>query len=487
MSKFAALKSLASDSLIYGVSGVISRFINVFLVPVYTRIFEPTDFGVISLVTNFSALINILIILGMDNSLARWYYDDETDGEKKLSLNTYLWSCLAIAAFLSFVIVFFREFTAEQILREKATVLPLLIVALNIPFAVFINFSSNVLRIQRRAATASAFAVSVALMTIFLNILFIVILKIGVIGVFYSQLLTSVFAAAWTIFLFRGTIDPRYFDFQRWKQMFRFSFPLIPATVAFWVINFSGVYFIKLFETSREVGLYQIGISIAAAMALFTQAFQMAWGPFAFSIHKQTGARQTYADVLLIYLGATSFAAALITLFSREILLIFATEKYYGAYLVAGILSFNYLFIGLAYVASIGTNLAKNNKAYGIASVFSGFLLVGFNFMLIPAFGIEGAAAAVLLSQIIIPLIVFLHAQKIYPIPYDFFKAALIVACGLLFGFGTLYSVKYLTENFILVVIFKIFAAILCGGFLFYLLDLKSYLTAILSKAATKA
>ena len=486
MANLSALKSLAGDSLIYGVSGVVSRFINVLLVPVYTRIFAPPDFGVISLITNFAALLNILIILGMDNSLARWYYDDETENEKKISLNTYFWSCLAISVFFAALLVIFRAFIAVRVLFEDATVAPLLIVALSLPLSVFINFSTNVLRIQRRARIASVFAVVVALLTVSLNILFVVVLKIGIIGVFYSQILTSFVAAVWTLVLFFRELDLKFFDFGRWKKMFAFSFPLIPGTIAFWVINFSGVYFIQLFQTSREVGLYQIGAAIATAMALLTQSFQMAWGPFAFSIYKEPDAKKTYADVFLLYLGITVSLAVLITLFSGELLMILTTKDYYAAFIVAGILAFNHLFIGLGYVASVGTNLAKNNKAYGIASVLSGFLLVGLNFILIPRFGIEGAATATLLSQMIIPLIVFIHAQKIYPVPYDFMKAALILISGFVAGFGMLYLTKYVSANLFSIILFKAFAAFLFIALVFYLLNLKSYLTTLLTKLSGK-
>mgnify|MGYP001209314712 CR=1 FL=1 len=482
MGKLAALKSLAGDSLIYGAAGVVSRFIGVLLVPVYTRVFAPADYGVVSLVMTFTALVNILIILGMDNSLARWYYDDETEDGRKISLNTYLWSCLAAATVFAVLMIVFHEFAAAHLLREERAAAPLLIAACSLPPAAFINFTSNVLRIQRRAAAAAVFASAVALSTVLLNIFFVVILKQGVTGVFYAQLAASVGAAVWTLFLFRRQIDPRRFSFGRWKQMFAFSFPLLPGSIAFWAVNFSGVFFIQALATTSEVGLYQVGISVAAAMALLTQAFQMAWGPFAFSIHKREDAGEIYADALLLYLGAACTAALLITLFAREILIVLTTEDYYAAGAAAGILSFNYLFIGLGYVASTGTALAKNNLAYGIAAVASALLLVGLNYLLIPRFGIEGAALATAASQALIPLIVFRHAQMLYPIPYDFFKAALVVTAAAGLGFGAVYFMEYASTDFWISLAIKLAAAAAFAAFLFYLLDLKSYAAAVFTK-----
>lgn len=486
MSKLSLLKNLAGDSLIYGVSGVISRFISIFLVPVYTRIFTPSDYGVISLVTTLFALLSILVILGMDNSVARWFYDDENAEEQKISLNTFLWSCFAFAVVFTVVIIIFRDQIAVNVLQEAKTSEPLLIAALNLPLTVFVTFTTNVLRIQRRAAAASLFSIFIALLTIALNVLVVVIIKTGVIGVFYAQILTSIVAVIWTLILFGKLINPAYFHARRWLAMFKFSFPLIPGSVAFWVINFSGVYFIQTFETSREVGLYQIGISMASAMALLTNAFQMAWGPFAFSIHKQEDAREIYADTLLIYLSATCSIAVLITIFAQEVLMILTTKDYYGAFVVAGILAFNYLIIGVSYIASIGTNLAKDNRAYGIAAVISAFLLVGLNIFLVPRFGIEGAAIATVASQIIIPIAVFWHGQKIYPIPYNFQKAAIIFITSLAAAFGTLYFSNTISKGIFVEIGVKIFISIIFFSGLFYLLNLKPYFKLVLAKFSSK-
>ena len=487
MANLSALKRLAGDSLIYGVSGVISRFIGIFLVPIYTRIFTPADYGVISLVTTLFALLSILVILGLDSSLARWYYDDETENEKRITLNTFLWSCLAAALFLAVLIIIFHRFLAVEILREPSAAMPLVIAALNLPLSVFIVFTTNVLRIQRRAASASAFSITVALLTIALNIAFIIFLQFGITGVFYAQLFSSVVAAIWTLILFKDSINPRYFDWQRWKEMFRFSLPLIPGSIAFWVVNLSGVYFIQSFENTSEVGLYQIGISIASAMALLTGAFQMAWGPFVFSIYKQTDAKEIYARTLDFYTGITCAAALLITLFAPEILLVLATERYLEASWTAGILSFNYLLIGLAYIASTGTNLAKNNKAYGIASVASAVLLVGLNFSLVPRFGKEGAALATFASQIIIPAAVFWHAQKIYPIPYNFVKCTGVILLSIALSFGTLFLLQRFSGEIIWQMGVKTSVAFVFIAFLFYILNIKSYASGIFAKSAEKS
>ncbi len=79
MSVSGHIKQLASESMIYGISGTIARSIGIFLIPIYTRIFSPSDYGIIALITALTGMIGMFIVLGLDNSSARWFYDSDKD------------------------------------------------------------------------------------------------------------------------------------------------------------------------------------------------------------------------------------------------------------------------------------------------------------------------------------------------------------------------------------------------------------------------
>ena len=432
------LRKLAGESLIYGVSGMVTRFVSVFLVPVYTRIFDPSDYGVVGLVVTLAALLNILLILSLDNSMSRWYYDSEDEDERKVTLNCFLWSCIATAVLFALPAAVFSHFLANSILREPRAELLLVLMAANLPLAVFSTFTTNVLRMQRRAVATTVFTLTTSLLNIGLNILFVVVLRKGIVGIFYAQLISSAVAVVWTIVLFRKQISPRAFRFKQWYEMLVFSLPLVPGSVAFWVINLSAAYFIQMMNDTREVGLYYVGANIASVLALLSGAFQMAWGPFAYSIYKRPEARQVYAQALIAFTTVFSFLALGLMLFAPEALMILTTKDYYDASMVAGLLAFNQILIGLGYVAAIGPGIAKNNKAFGAAMMASAAILVILNLVLVPRFGKEGAAISILISQSLVPAAVFFHGQKLYPIPYKFGKAFLIITVSFVAGTATM-------------------------------------------------
>ena len=442
MSSVSLLKKLGSESLVYGASGMITRFISVFLTPIYTGIFAPSDYGTASLVLTLFGLLSIIVILSLDNSVARWYYDNEDDADRKITLNTFLWSCCGAAILVSAIIWVFRTSIAVTIFQQPETADLLALMAVNLPLSVFSVYTVNLLRIQRRPVATTIFTLTTSLLSICLNVLFIVILRIGLSGIFYAQLGVSLVAVVWTFVLFRDSISLRAFDGTRWKKMFLFSMPLIPGTLAYWVLNLSGAYFIQLANDTAEVGLYQIALNVASIMTLFSGAFQMAWGPFAYSIHKQPEAKATYAQSLLVYLAITSLMSLGVMLFAPEVLIVLTNPRYYDAAFVAGLLAFNHVIIGVSAIASIGPGIAQNNKAYGIAMAASAILLIILNLVLVPRFGKEGAAVSILLSQCVIPLAVFSHGQRLYRIPYKFGKAIAIAGLSFVLGATTALSLS---------------------------------------------
>ncbi|MBK9483526.1 MAG: hypothetical protein IPO02_16455 [Bacteroidetes bacterium] len=85
------LKQLAGESLIYGISSMLSRFSGIFLVPLYTRLLLPADYGALSLVNSTFYFIIVLAVFALDSAAARWYYDTEDINERKKTIASWFW------------------------------------------------------------------------------------------------------------------------------------------------------------------------------------------------------------------------------------------------------------------------------------------------------------------------------------------------------------------------------------------------------------
>lgn len=417
---FKYLKQLAWESIVYGLSGVVSRFLNIILVPIYTRVFSPQDYGVMSLITTTMTLISVFVVLALDSATGRWYWDTIDSDDRKTTLASWAWCQITVSLAFGALVFALSSRLGQELVRRSDAGLYFRLTALALPLSALGTVVTNWLRIQRRPWATMGFSVGVNLFNILLVIFLVIILHWGLTGIYVAQVATALIGTAIALALLRDWVHPRRFQWPRLKVMLRFAFPLIPAAAAYWAVNLSGRYFIQFFSSTLEVGLYEVGNAVASVVALATAAFQQAWGPFAMSIHEQPEAKQVYASTLLFYLWLTCLASTTVSLFAPELLHIFTTEAYVGAGRVASFLAFGYVMIGLGYIAVIGPTIVKTTKPYGFAVIVAAILTIGLNFLLVPHFGKEGSAIATLLAQTFVPIYVFYRSQKLYPIPYRF-------------------------------------------------------------------
>jgi O-antigen/teichoic acid export membrane protein len=291
---------------------------------------------------------------------------------------------------------------------------------------------------QRRPWATTGFALGTSVLTIVVTLVLVVWARWGLAGVYTAQLIAYAAASLAAAFLLRSWLDPRRINLARLGGMLRFALPLIPAGIAYWVVGFADRFFVQAYSTTAEVGLYSIGSALASGVALLTGAFQQAWGPFAFSIHKADDARATYANVFLAYLWGASLLSVGLSLFAPEIIRILATERYARASTVVGVLAMGYVMIGLTYIAATGPSIVKRTGPTGVALTAAAVLNVGFNFLLVPRFGMSGSAVATLIAQTVTPAYLFHRSQALYPIPYRFGAGiGIVVAALALIALGT--------------------------------------------------
>jgi O-antigen/teichoic acid export membrane protein len=431
------LRSLASDSVVYGLSDVISRFLTIFLVPIYTRLFTPADYGVLSLVSASLAVVSTFVVLGLDNSAHRWYWDKEDEVERHRTIASWTWCQISVSTLFAAMIFLAADWLGRLVFKHDGAGIYFRLAALTLPLAVLGRVTTGWMRMQRRPWSTTFYALGTNLVTILATLLLVVAFRWGLVGVYVGQIIAYAAGTVAGAVLLKSWILPKYFTLERLSEMLRFSLPLIPGAVAYWVVGFADRYFVEAYTTTSEVGLYSVGSQIAALVALATGAFQMAWGPFAFSIHKEPTARRTYADVFLLYLwGGTALSAGL-SLFAPEAIRLVATRQYSGASTVVGVLALSYVMIGLTYIASTGPSIAKQTRPVGIAMAGAAILNIILNFALVPRFGKVGSAVATLISQTLTPAYLFFRSQRIYPIPYRFRTGiTLLVATLLVMAIG---------------------------------------------------
>ena len=424
------LRQLTKESVIYGFSGAMTAIVSMVLVPLYTKTFRPEQYGVIDLVTSTMNVLTIFAVLGLDNSAHRWYWQHEDEHERRRTIATWAWTNIVTNTTLG-ALVFALAPQVASLLSSSATNADFFrLGALTLPLGALAIVTSGWLRMRRKPYMAVAFTVTTSLAIVGFSVLFVKALHWGLHGVMWGLVAGDIAVTLMGLWLLRDVLRPGQFDSSRLPEMLRYSMPLLPAALAGWAITGAARYFVLYLtgaEGQHNVGVYAVGSKVATVAFLVTVAFQTAWGPFAMSLHKRPEARRVYAGAMVLYVWVMCLLATAITLFAPEILHLIAKPEYYGAEPVVGLLAFSFIFIGLKFISSIGLNIVKDTRPIGLSVSLAFIAFAAFAAILVPRFGIAGAALSTLLSQALIPLYLFWRAQHEYPVPYRFGTAALIM------------------------------------------------------------
>ena len=214
--------------------------------------------------------------------------------------------------------------------------------------------------------------------------------------------------------------------------MNRFGLPLVPAALALIAVNFSDRFFLVHLASLAEVGLYEIGVRIASAMVLLLTAFRMAWPAFAYSIEDDDEAKRTYAFVLT-YLVLVACWLALGARAARAVARAAAdaaASSTQGERVVAPL-----AFGGVAYAAyivmAIGVGRARRTQFNWVVTGVAALVNVALNLILIPPYGMMGAAVATVAAYVVMFVGMTWYAQRVFPVPYQWRRVLTAVAAAL--------------------------------------------------------
>ena len=214
------------------------------------------------------------------------------------------------------------------------------------------------------------------------------------------------------------------------REMNRFGIPLVPAALALIVVNFSDRFFLVHLASLAEVGLYEIGVRIASAMVLLLTAFRMAWPAFAYSIEDDEEAKRTYAFVLTYLVVIASWLALGLGLLAPWLVRLLTQPDFYEGERVVAPLAFGGVAYAAYIVMAIGVGRAKRTQFNWVITGVAAAVNIGLNLLLIPPYGIMGAAVATVVAYGVMFIGMTWYAQRVFPTPYQWRRVLTAVAAA---------------------------------------------------------
>ena len=441
-SLFGQMWRLARHSAVYGLGAIVSRFIAILLLPLYTRYLTPADYGAVETLLALSAVLVTILRGGISTAFFRFWFDSPDQSHRRVVLRTSFWYTMTAATFGLAAGWIFADWISDALFGT--TDRSWLVRAAFVALWAQMNFEqlTSVFRVEERStAFVAASLVNVAI-TIGATVFFVVNLEWGATGLIVGNFTGTLCVYAALLFYRREQLGLQ-FDWRLYKAMEKFGLPLVPSGLFLWVVNFVDRLLLVKLASTREVGLYSIGIRLSSAITLLFVAFRTAWPAFAFSIEEDEEAKGTYAYVLTYLIVICSWIAAALALLAPWIVEWLAQPAFASASRVVGPLSFAAVAFAGYMVISIGIGRARRTQFNWVITGIAGAVNVGLCFALIPSYGMMGAAVATVVSYVIMFLGMAWWSQQIFPVPYQWRRVATatavavaLVAVGKLAGAG---------------------------------------------------
>jgi O-antigen/teichoic acid export membrane protein len=463
-------KNLFKDSLVYGLGYGVSRFLQIIILPIIAQALSLSEFGYYSNYVIFYTIVGGFFVLGLDSAVARYFYDSDDKKYHRQLFSSAFYFILLLSAISVSVFFLFPSALLSIIGIPDAYGNALYYVLLCIPAVTLNNFLLSWFKWKRQKfffLINSAGSVILLLLPLLIveSVSFIYIFQV----IFWSQLCVAVIS----IVLASGYIR---FEFNRklMLDLLKYGFPWMLV----FVFGISRTYldraFLLQYLNDDVYGLYNFSVRIATLLSVVITAFDMSFGPLAFSIWNKEGAPEFFSRLQSLYTFFISVVACSIAIASPLIIQLLGGAKYAEAEKILPLLLFAAIPLSLINFSNLGTVYAKKSFLSTV-SLFAGFAVVLLlNFLLTPVYLQYGATSASLIGHLVIVIAGYFLSRKYYRVPFAYAKDGFVF---LFFFTISLLAVHYplseLVYNNILFQVAALIAIVLLFGFIFFRQDYK--------------
>lgn len=457
-------KELIKNTIIILLGKFCTQFLSFFLLPLYTSILSANEYGIYDLIVTYVALFVPVISLQMEMAIFRELIDARSNCEK----TSKIISSGIYSVVLQFIICLIGYY--------------LISIFINIPYKNYIILnilavmvSSVFMQIARGLGKNVEYSISsviAGVSTILLNILFLVVLKFNVDGMIISAILSNIFAAIYIFISCKLYKKIKYSSVskQTIHKLLKYSLPLVPNGLIWWIINVSDRTIISIFLGTGGNGIYAVSNKFSSILMQIFNIFNLSWTESA-SLHINDEDKNEFFSGVFNKTLKYSLVVCLLIIVALPFLFnILISQSYSEAYIYIPILLvgmiFNIIvsFLGSIYVAK------KLTKEVAKTSFGAGVLNILINVFLVKYIGIFAAAISTVLAFFIMSIFRIVDVQKYVKLKINFKEFSIVL---LLFLISLL---LYYFNNTLISAIYLVLVIV------YVFIDNKNYINLILKK-----
>ncbi len=430
------------------------------LLPVYTRLLSPEDFGVIDMITIFHSILTLFILVGVRQGFTRSYLLKNKGislvDHKKNKLDIISTAIFFILMWGLIILLFLIPQSKEIsfLLFKTSDFSNLIILSLFISYGNALSQIYEAYFLNDNKVKTYVFITSFQLLINLSFIIFMILhLKRGVEGIIIANALTNI--SFGTILCFWMLFQTNFSFKLNWlKSMLRFGAPAMIGILILFLFDIIDRLFIQYYFDMASLGKYSIARKISKIQTMaFVAPFLSLWSPLLFKIANEKNHKEIFGNILPLILALFSFFTLALSLFAEELLWLFATKEYYSVYnLVIWICMAQTVFVGSS-IMTAGMSISGKSEI----GTFANFLVVIFglvlNLLLVPKYGMIGASIATFFTFLIQFGLFYMFFQKLYFIPYKMIASIIIMSLTFIFYFLVVYLIKNIKVYFIVSII----------------------------------
>lgn len=382
--------------MIYGIGGVLAKAIGIFLIPVYTRLFSPADYGQIELLAMTAALLGAVMNLGMDSAQTYFFFERKQAGQDE--------QARIVSAIIRWRLtwgttcVLFGTAAAPMLnvllFQERLQPVHFAAAFIGVAFSQVLSQSVELYRLLYQPWRFVMTTFVAACLAAGLAVACIVVLDMGIAGFFAGQAAAAAAVAAVSWRSLRAWIVPVPEPLPLLRRMWRFGAPLLPGELAFFFLGSADRWVLAETRGDHELGIYSIAMRFAMLIALAIETFRRAWWPLAMdAMHGPEGAA-LYRTVARLYVGAGVAGIVFLSALSPWLVRTFTAPAFHEAHPLIGVLAWSSVLYGFFMIGGSGIWKAEKTWLTSVFMLAGGALNIALAWWWSAMWGAMGAALA---------------------------------------------------------------------------------------------
>jgi O-antigen/teichoic acid export membrane protein len=232
------------------------------------------------------------------------------------------------------------------------------------------------------------------------------------------------------------------------KDMLAFGLPTVPSNFSSIMVQVADRPIMLMLTSASVVGMYQTNFRLAIPMMMFVTVFEYAWKPFYLNHRDDPGAKEIFARVFTVFTAVCGVIFLLTVFFIEYVVSMpfpggrgrFINPEYWEGMTIIPIVMIAYFFNGVFINMAAGLHIQKRTAFFPVATGIAAVISVAATWLLVPIYGLEGAAWAKVVAYLVSAIILYVFVQRIYPMKYEWGKVLAIILLCTAVWFGTGYA-----------------------------------------------